>query len=43
MEHFVMNNDAFNILRYVILYLYMDLIESEINTIQYNTTQYNAT
>jgi hypothetical protein len=36
MEHFVMKNDAFYILWYVNLYLYMDLMEFEINTIQYN-------
>jgi hypothetical protein len=30
-----MKNDAFHILRYVNLYLYMDPMEFEINTIQY--------
>jgi hypothetical protein len=37
MEHSVMKNDAFYILWYVNLYLYMDLMEIEINTIQYQT------
>jgi hypothetical protein len=32
-----MKNDAFHILWYVNLYIYMDLMEFEINTIQYNT------
>jgi hypothetical protein len=32
-----MKNDAFHILWYVNLYLYMDLMEFEINTTQYST------
>jgi hypothetical protein len=32
-----MKNDSFYILWYVNLYVYMDLMEFEINTIQYNT------
>jgi hypothetical protein len=36
MEHFVIKNDAFYIMWYVNLYLYMDLMEIEINT---NTIQ----
>jgi hypothetical protein len=38
MEDLVMKNDAFYILWYVIFsYLYMDLMEFEINAIQYNS------
>jgi hypothetical protein len=37
---FVMENDAFYILWYAIFsYLYTDLMEFDINTIQYNTIQ----
>jgi hypothetical protein len=37
MEHFVLKYNAFYILWYVIFsYIYMDLVEFEINTIQYS-------
>jgi hypothetical protein len=43
MEHFEVKNDTFYILWvFFFSYLYMDLMEFEINTIQYNTIQYNA-